>query len=68
MNTFPETAAFELNDSQIGFWGGLGILKTFQKFKASVTIRYFQMSALNKSVGFIGNNNRISLNLILFKK
>ena len=68
VNTFPETAAFELNDSQIGFWGGLGILKTYQKFKANVTIRYFQMSALNKSVGFIGNNNRISLNLILFKK
>ncbi|WP_185154523.1 outer membrane beta-barrel protein [Fulvivirga sp. M361] len=68
VNTFPETTAFEVNDNQIGYWGGIGILKTYKKLKGSVTIRYFQMSALNKTNGLTANNNRISLNLILFKK
>ena len=68
VNTFPESSAFEVSDSQIGYWGGIGILKSYQKFRGSVTIRYFQMSALNKTTGFTANNNRISLNLILFKK
>lgn len=68
VNTIPESTAFEINDNQIGYWGGVGILKSYQKFKGSITIRYFQMSALNKTEGFTSNNNRISLNIILFKK
>ena len=68
VNTFPESSAFEINDNQIGYWGGVGILKSYQKFKGSIGIRYFQMSTLNKTTGFTANNNRISLNLILFKK
>ncbi len=68
VNTFPESSAFEVNSNQIGYWGGVGILKSYQKFRGSVAIRYFQMSSLNKTAGFVANNNRISLNLILFKK
>jgi len=68
VNTFPESSAFEVNGNQIGYWGGIGILKSYQKFRGSVAIRYFQMSALNKTTGFTANNNRISMNLILFKK
>ncbi|WP_436516384.1 hypothetical protein [Ekhidna sp. To15] len=68
VNTFPESSAFEVNDNQIGYWGGIGILKSYQKFKGSLAIRYFQMSTLNKTNGFTANNNRISLNLILYKK
>lgn len=68
VNTFPERSAFEVNDNQIGYWAGIGVLKSFQKFRGSVAIRYFQMSELNKTDGFTAKNNRISLNLILFKK
>jgi hypothetical protein len=68
VNTFPESTAFEINNNQIGYWGGVGILKSYKKFRGSVVIRYFQMSALNKTTGFTANNNRISINLILFKK
>jgi len=68
VTTFPENSAFEVNDNQIGYWGGVGILKSYRKFKGSLAIRYFQMTALNKTKGFTANTNRISLNLILFKK
>jgi hypothetical protein len=68
VNTFPASSAFEINNNQIGYWGGIGILKSYEKFRGSVVIRYFQMSALNKTAGFTSKNNRISLNLILFKK
>lgn len=68
VNTAEEKPAFEVNDNQIGYWGGIGILKSYRKLKGSISIRYFQMSALNKTEGFSANNNRISFNLILFKK
>lgn len=66
--TFPERSAFEINKNQIGYWGGIGILKSYQKFKASITIRYFEMPALNKTGDFNASNSRILINLILLKK
>lgn len=68
VNTAAERSAFEVNDNQIGYWGGIGVLKSYRKFKGSISFRYFQMSALNKTEGFSANSNRISFNLILFKK
>lgn len=68
VTTFPETLAFEINDNQIGYWGGVGILRSFKKFKASLSIRYFKMSKLNKEQEFTVNNDRLSLNLIILKK
>ncbi len=68
VNTAAERPAFEVNDNQIGYWGGIGILKSYRKFKGSISIRYFQMSKFNKTEGFSANYNRISFNLILFKK
>jgi len=68
VNTAAERSAFEVNNNQIGYWGGIGILKSYRKFKGSISIRYFQMPAFNKTEGFSANNNRISFNLILFKK
>ncbi len=68
VSTFPESSAFEVNDNQIGYWGGFGILKSYKKFTGSVAIRYFQMPSLSKTNRFNANNSRISLNLILFKK
>ena len=66
--TSPERSAFEINKNQIGYWGGIGILKSYQKFKASLAIRYFEMPALNKTGDFTASNSRILINLILFKK
>jgi len=68
VNTYPESSAFEINNNQIGYWGGIGILKSYKKFSGSIAIRYFQMPELNKTEGLTANINRISLNLILFKK
>ena len=67
VNTFPETSAFEINSNQVGYWGGIGILKSFSRYKGTIAVRYFQMSTLNKTLGFTSNNNRISANLILSK-
>jgi len=68
VSTFPESSAFEIHSGQIGYWGGIGILKSYSRFKGSIAIRYFQMFALNKTLGFTANNSRVSINLILFKK
>lgn len=68
VNTFPERSAFEINKNQIGYWGGMGILKSYHKFKASISIRYFGMPALNKTGDFTAGNSRVLINLILFKK
>jgi len=68
VDTFPETSAFKINNSQIVYWGGIGILKSYRKFKGSVAIRYFQMPTLNKIQVFSADINRMSLNLILIKK
>jgi hypothetical protein len=65
--TYPERSAFEINKNHFGYWGGIGILRSYQKFKVSIAIRYFEMSALNKTVDFKASNSRILINLILFK-
>ncbi len=68
VNTFPERPAFEINDNQLGYWGGIGILQTYKKFRGSLAVRYFQMSSFNQTDGFSSENSRISVNLILFSK
>lgn len=73
VHTFPESTAFEVNDYQIGYWGGVGILKSYKGFTGSLSVRYFQMLALIKTGklykdgGFTVNNSRISINLVLSK-
>lgn len=70
VNTSPERSALKISNDQIGYWGGIGILKSYQKFKASLAVRYFEMSALNRpGYGyFMAYNRRIVINLILLKK
>lgn len=68
VNTFPERTAFEVSRGQFGYWGGVGFHKSYSKFKGSIALRYFQMYGLNSTDGFSSNLNRISINLILFKK
>jgi hypothetical protein len=71
VNTYPETTAFDVKKNQLGLWGGVGLTKSYPKFQGSIAIRYFQMPALNT---FRGTNqleakiNRLSINVILFKK
>lgn len=60
VNTSPERSATYIRNNQIGYWGGIGILKTYEKFNASIAIRYFEM--------FGSHSNRIVINLILYNK
>ncbi|MFT7036614.1 MAG: hypothetical protein ACJA2S_005148 [Cyclobacteriaceae bacterium] len=68
VNTYPERAAFELSNNQFGYWGGIGLHKSYEKFRGGVTIRYVQMSTLNRTEDLFANNNKVSLSIILFKK
>lgn len=78
IDTEQESIAFVPDNNQVGLMGGLGILKSFDHFKAGISIRYSQMFALSNSPPVIAslpnttgldiNNNRISVNLILYKK
>lgn len=68
VTTYPEKPAFVINKFQIGYWGGIGILRSFQKFNGEISVRYFRMTGLNKLHGFTANNHRISLNFIISKK
>ncbi len=68
VNTSPERSAFKINKEQIGCWGGIGMFRSFPKFKASVALRYFQISPLHKSEDFTATSSRFFMNLILYKK
>jgi hypothetical protein len=68
VNTLPETTAFEIKKSLLGFWGGVGILKSFNRFKASANIRYYQMANMNEYIGLSAKLNRIGLSIIIYKK
>ena len=57
-----------MEKSQIGYWGGVGILKTYDKFKGSIALRYFHMPSLSETPEFTANNKRISIHLILMKE
>lgn len=68
VQTFPEAEAFEIRNSQIGIWAGMGLLKSFEHIRLSISVRYFQMPNLNLNTRFTADNNRIIFNLIVFKK
>ncbi|MEO1054888.1 MAG: hypothetical protein AAFX87_29915 [Bacteroidota bacterium] len=68
VNTSTETSAFVINNGQIGVWGGAGITRSFSDFRASIALRYFQMSEFNRTVGFTSDISRFSINFILIKK
>ncbi|HOI86559.1 MAG TPA: outer membrane beta-barrel protein [Lentimicrobium sp.] len=68
VNTYPESPAVEINNYQTGYWGGIGILKSYPKFKAGIAVRYFDMSTLNSAGLFMAKSNRVTLNLFLIRK
>jgi hypothetical protein len=64
-----EGVALELKDSEFGFWGGLGLFRSFRPLSVGVTARYFHSTTnLHPSHLVSVDINRLSLALMLFRK
>ncbi|MEO9485040.1 MAG: porin family protein [Ekhidna sp.] len=68
--TLPESTFWRIRPFQFGLVGGIGMLRSFKKFKGSVVVRYFQMSPIYRegAISMVVNPSRISLTLIVFKR
>lgn len=64
----PEKEAFYISDRQIGYWGGIGILKPFNRFDLSVVARCYKMMDLNLTEALTADHNRFALSLIIYRK
>jgi hypothetical protein len=65
VNTFPETQGFDFGKSYLGFWGGVGLQKSFRHFSSSANIRYFQMADVNSIYGITAGMNKVNFNIII---
>lgn len=68
-----ESTAFDISKNQLGYWGGLGINRIFQKCKIGLSLRYYHIPRLNESRisngrDFTANINRVSINLMFLTK
>lgn len=68
VSTAPITTLFEFSNTRFTYFGGVGINRVFQNFGVDLSARYTQLSAPSKSDSFTLRQNRMSLNLLLFKK
>ncbi|MFC2186366.1 hypothetical protein ACFCT7_03535 [Fulvivirgaceae bacterium LMO-SS25] len=68
VNTMNEQAAFEINENQVGFWGGVGIQKSHKKLKGSLSLRYTKNSNHGQASNLKAANSQFSMNLTLIKK
>jgi len=68
VETDIEHQAFIINSKQIGYWGGVGIHRSFAKLKAAITVRYFEMSNLSMTRGLTAHNSQLSINFIISTK
>jgi hypothetical protein len=68
VRTLPDKTAFEVKRIQLGFFGGVGIQKSFNKIMASGTIRYYILGNLIKTDGLTSSGSQFSLNIIIYKK
>jgi hypothetical protein len=59
--------AFEVKKNQLGYWGGLGVTKSFSKVRGDVTIRYSSLAPLDNVREATSRMNRVSLALIIYK-
>lgn len=66
--TFPARIFFLQRKDQIGYWGGVGIHKSFQGFLASLSLRYVHMPDFGKTHLVDINTNRLCLQLALAMK
>lgn len=68
VTTLPEAKAFDVNKTQLGLWGGVGVSKPFGSFKISANIRYCTMSNLSQTKNINAVPNRLAFSIIIFKK
>jgi len=66
--TNPEMTICEFDRLQVGFWGGLGILKPFNRVNVSANVRYYQMTNLHNSLSLPIESNRMIFSIIFIKK
>lgn len=66
--TSREENPFEIDDNHVGYCGGIGISKSFKHFDISTSIRYKQTIQPSNTKRLITNGNKLSLNIIIFKK
>ncbi len=64
VSTFPEAEAFDFEDKNVGFGGGIGISRNFQRFRTDLAIRFQRMSGLDQNTNLTITNNRLWLNLM----
>ena len=55
---------FRFKTTQFGIWGGAGVIKSYQKFKVGLEIRYLTSSGIKRGSSIF---NRLTLNLIIRK-
>lgn len=65
VQTAPRTEALHINKTQVGGWGGVGMMKSFEHFKGGLTLRYTHMSRLSHVFSTMVYSNQLSLNFIL---
>ncbi|TDQ33366.1 outer membrane beta-barrel protein [Zeaxanthinibacter enoshimensis] len=65
VQTSPVTEALYINKSQVGAWGGVGVIKSFKHFKSGLTLRYTQMSRISHVFSTMVTTNQLSLNFIV---
>jgi len=65
VSTVEDRPAFSVDDSQLGLVFGIGLEKSFNKFKAGLGLRYIIIKQLINSPGLFTNSRRLSLNLAI---
>lgn len=66
--TFLEGVPYIISKEQIGFWGGLGIYRSIQKYEVGLAIRAFYIPGLRVERVSKSTYSNISIDLILLKK
>lgn len=68
VDELPEGTPYIISKNQIGFWGGLGIHRSIQKYEVGLTIRSLYLPGLRMARVAKSSGNSVSINLILLKK
>ncbi|WPP48422.1 outer membrane beta-barrel protein [Catalinimonas niigatensis] len=68
VHTSAKTSGFDFGKNYLGFWGGIGVLKSFTYFEGSANFRYFQIADINSIPGLTAGMNKLTVSIILYKK
>ncbi|MEM1324433.1 MAG: hypothetical protein AAGI23_00685 [Bacteroidota bacterium] len=66
--TFQEREAFLIRPTQVGYFGSVGVQRSFDQFGSRLSLRYGRLSRLNDNGGFLVSPSYFSLQLVLFKR